>query len=77
MTFEELKEKAKKMGYNEGEIVVNGIVWLNKNNGDFDLCFSNEGEVLLSGDEEYILAKDKTPDQMFVIMEVLQWGVEV
>ena len=57
MTWEELCEKAKQMGYNEGEIVVNGIVWLTKNNGDFDLCFNNEGMVLLSGDEEYILAK--------------------
>lgn len=72
MTWEEFVKKAKKLGYHEGEIVVNGIVWLIKNNGDFDLCFNNKGEVLLSGDEEYTLAKDKTTDQMFAIMEVLQ-----
>lgn len=72
MTWEELVKKAKELGYNEGKIIVNGIVWLNKNNGDFALCFNNKGLVLLSGDEEYTLAEDKTPDQMYAIMEVLK-----
>lgn len=72
MRWEKLCKKAKKMGYNEGESIVNGIVWLTKNEGDFHLCFNNEGMVLLSGDEEYTLAENKTPEQMLAIMKALQ-----
>lgn len=72
MTFEELKEKAKEMGYNEEELVVNGRVWLTKKGLSFDLCFSNDGMVLLGGDEEYVLAENRTPDQIFAIMEALR-----
>lgn len=77
MTWEEFKEKAEKIGYNEEPIIVNSIVWLtkkglSKKGLSFDLCFNNDGMVLLSGDEEYILAEEKTPDQMWQIMEALR-----
>lgn len=76
MIWEELKQEAKKMGYNEDPGFVNGIVWLTKNNGDFYLCFNNEGMVLLDGDEEYILAKDRTPDQIFAMIKALHQEVK-
>ena len=72
MTWDELKEEAKKMGYNEEPILENGIVWITKKRLSFDLCFNNDGMVLLDGDEEYILAKDRTPSQMLAIMKALQ-----
>ncbi len=72
MTWYELKEKAKKMGYVEEPILVNGIVWLTQKRLSFDLCFNNNGMVLLDGDEEYVLAKDRTPEQMLAIMKALQ-----
>ena len=72
MDWEELKEKAKEMGYIEEPILENGIVWLTKKRLDFDLCFNNDGMVLLDGDEEYILAKERTPEQMLMIMRGLE-----
>lgn len=50
MTWEEFCEKAKEMGYVEGEIIVDGTVWLTKKRLSFDLCFNNGGVVLLDGD---------------------------
>lgn len=72
MTWDEFCEKAKEMGYNEEELVVNGLVWLTKKGLSFDLCFSNDGMVLLDGDEEYVLAENRTPDQMYAIIEALR-----
>ena len=72
MTWEEFVKKAKELGYDEQSIVVNDTVWISKKSLSFDLCFNNKGMVLLSGDEEYVLAEDKTPDQMYAIMEALK-----
>ena len=52
MDWNQLKEEAKKMGYVEEPILENGIVWLTKKRLSFDLCFNNDGMVLLDGDEE-------------------------
>ena len=72
MDWNQLKEKAKEIGYNEEPILENGIVWLTKKRLYFDLCFNNDGMVLLDGDEEYILAKERTPEQMLMIMMGLE-----
>ena len=61
MTWEELKEEAKKMGYVQGiweDCITNGL---------FE--FYKGGDIVVFGD---IIAKKRTPDQMYAIMEALQ-----
>ena len=61
MTWEELKEEAKKMGADVeifGEFISMG-----------DVFFWNNGEVNILGK---VIAKDRTPDQMLAIMKALQ-----
>lgn len=61
MNWEELKEKAKELGANVelfGEFIAVG-----------DVYFWNYGEVNILG---RVIAKDRTPDQMWQIMEALR-----
>lgn len=61
MTWDELKEEAKKMGVCVeifGEFIAMG-----------DVYFWNNGEVNILGE---VIAKDRTPEQMLAIMKALQ-----
>lgn len=61
MTWEELKEEAKKMGYVQGpweDCIANGL---------FE--FYKSGGIVVFGE---VIAKHRTPDQMLAIMKALQ-----
>lgn len=69
MTWEELCEKAKKMGYNYCECSPNSI-------GD-DIQFLKNGTVLVyvyfeDDSDYYEIAHNRTPEQMYQIMKALQ-----
>ena len=71
MTWDKLKEEAKKMG----ALIVSASsttpehIWL----GDY-LCFYKNGRIEAEDCEEFyfVLATDRTPDQMLAIMKALQ-----
>ena len=61
MTWEELKEEAKKMGYVQGfweDCITNGL---------FE--FYKSGSIVVFGE---VIAKHRTPDQMLMIMRGLE-----
>ena len=66
MTFEELKEEAKKMGYEQdnflGEALVKTII--------YTMAFYKNGDIECNYD--YVIVKHRTPDQMLAIMKALQ-----
>lgn len=73
MTWEELKEKAKKLG---GILIVGANsmskehIWVRDN-----LCFYEGGNMVFDDVDvecRYIIASDLTPDQMYAIMEALK-----
>ena len=67
MTWEELKEKAKEMGY---EFYKNGC-FLQRHDSCFQ--FYNDGQIYVENEYESILAIDyRTYDQMYSIMEALR-----
>lgn len=63
MTWEELKQKAKEMGYNYSSF--KDSEWFSRNR----LTFTKDGNVFCIGT---ILAESRTPDQMLAIMKALQ-----
>ena len=70
MTWEELKEEAKKMGYSL-EVDYTHSEFLYKYTSEKRYCFRQEGAI---DDGRYygIIAEDRTPDQMLAIMKALQ-----
>ena len=63
MTWEELKQKAKEMGYKHTESVFGEI--LKKGN----VFFVNYGTFVAN---EYVVSERRTPEQMLAIMKALQ-----
>ena len=63
MTWYELKEEVKKMGYNYGSF--ESSEWFSKDR----LTFTKDGNVFCVGT---IFAEHRTPDQMLAIMKALQ-----
>ena len=68
MTWEELKEEAKKLGYHFGyddskEYLI-----------ETDIAFTKGGTIYIVLDEykRYVLKRRRTPDQMLAIMKALQ-----
>ena len=75
MTWEELKEKAKELGYrlveDDGDISYLGITeFLFLEKDGVDITFFDYGSIEV--DHGYILAEDRTPDQMYQIMLALR-----
>ena len=72
MTWQELKEEAKKMGYNLFESVNYKVAdWIATPNNDWS--FESDGTIMNDG---VVLATDRTPDQMLAIMKALQQEVD-
>ena len=79
MTWEELKEKAKEMGskvYNQPDFIFFKIPY-SVNKGVEKLCFEKNGDIRIVYEEKgcvgsMILSQNRTPDQMYKIMEALQ-----
>lgn len=67
MTWEELKEEAKKMGWQTSESFV-------FNNEYFDIVMHEDGKIEVSDQcgGSWYLSTDRTPDQMLAIMKALQ-----
>lgn len=70
MTWEELKEEAKKMGYSL-EVDYTDSEFLYKYTSEKRYCFRQEGAI---DDGRYygIIAENRTTDQMLAIMKALQ-----
>lgn len=70
MTWEELKEEAKKMGYSL-EVDYTDSEFLYKYTSENRYCFRQDGAI---DDGRYygIIAKNRTPSQMYQIMKALQ-----
>lgn len=79
MTWEELREEAKKMGgkvYNQPDLIFFKIPY-SVNRGVESLCLEKNGDVRIVYEEKgcvgsMILSQNRTPDQMFAIMKALQ-----
>lgn len=70
MTWEELKEKAKELGYRVTDLVMGAkeaLVKEYKSEG-FSLCFTDNGLVFAEGYDYYKLAENRTCEQMYAIM---------
>jgi len=68
MTWEELKEEAKKMGYNVFDSVnIKVASWIET--PDNNWCFDRDGTIMYDG---LVVAFDRTPDQMYQIMLALR-----
>ena len=70
MTLEELKEKAKEMGYSL-DFDIEGEEYLYKSIKDWFYCFRKEGAVD-DGKWYGIIAEHRTPEQMLMIMRGLE-----
>ena len=72
MTWQELKEKAKRMGMLivGANSMLKEHIWVKDN-----LCFYEGGNMVFDDvdvESRYIVASDLTPDQMYQIMKALQ-----
>ena len=76
MTWEELCEKAKKMGYVEVEKFPYGKSQMAIVNEDVEIAFYKDGTVECEAYNDNCcgrpFTKDRTPEQMFAIMKALQ-----
>ena len=74
MNWEELKEKAKELGYglreDDGDSPYLGSIIEYLENDSVDITFYDDGSV--ETDNGYILAENRTPDQMYQIMLALR-----
>ena len=74
MTWEELKEKAKEMGYS----VSDGFIYIvSEGNTGVKLCKNGDVEIDLTDaysdyDQNVLIAEHRTPEQMLAIMKALQ-----
>lgn len=70
MTWEELVAKAKEIGYIYERIHgIVGRLYCQEN----DLSFYEDGDIYVYADwDDWLVAKDRTPDQMWQIMEALR-----
>lgn len=67
MTWEELKEKAKEMGYDINDLRLKEVEWLTSKDGKWD--FLDDGTIM---HDNYVVALDRTPEQMLAIMKALE-----
>ena len=67
MTWQELKEEAKKIGYEINNGFTRKCEWVTSPDGKWD--FVDDGTVI---HDNYVVSFDRIPDQMLAIMKALQ-----
>lgn len=66
MNWEELKEKAKEMGYREFDFLGEGV----EKEIRYTMAFYKNGDIEINND--YVIVKNRTPEQMLMIMRGLE-----
>ena len=66
MTWDELKEKAKEMGYKESDFLGNALI----KEIEYEMSFYKTGRIEINDD--YVIVRNRTPEQMLMIMRGLE-----